>query len=408
METEKDIATYNQIVQENRLFNFLGELDVKYDAIRRDILRLDPLPSVEAGYAAVRKEAARLRILTGSSDEDPLSGGIGTGLLSRRPSDRQQGQNHRGRPDPESRTAKPSADKAKLCCSHCGMAKHTRETCFKLVGFPEWWEDGHKPGKQGKSKAAVAVGSSEVTGCGDSETEGGSRGRSVDDSGFATIGVGAIGGGDSREEGNEPGMKLGFRFPFYTQDQSLHNYDLGPSAPKSCSTSPSVLEDFSPSPSSSSPGHFGPNSSCLYDSDPAGFNVAKKAPGKDKTWIFDCGATDTMTYDLADITGRSTTRKTQIHTANGGVAAVEGAGLAQISPTIKLNCLYVPTLSCKLLSISQVTRELNCRVLMYPKFCLLQDLCTEEIIGRGTEQGGLYVVDEVAQQGVARLAHGTT
>ena len=100
METEKDIATYNQIVQENRLFNFLGGLDVKYNAIRCEILRLDPLPSVEAGYAVVRKEAAQLRILTGSSDEDPLSEGIGAGLVSRRPSDRQQGQNLRGRSDP--------------------------------------------------------------------------------------------------------------------------------------------------------------------------------------------------------------------------------------------------------------------------------------------------------------------
>ena len=45
---------------------------------------------------------------------------------------------------------------------------------------------------------------------------------------------------------------------------------------------------------------------------------------------------------------------------------------------------------------------------MYPTFCLLLDILTQEFVGRGTEQGGLYVVDEVAQQGVARLAHGTT
>ena len=68
----------------------------------------------------------------------------------------------------------------------------------------------------------------------------------------------------------------------------------------------------------------------------------------------------------------------------------------------------MPSLACKLRSVSKVTRDLNCRVLMYPTFCLLQDICTREIIGHSTEQGGLYVVDEVGQQGVARLAHGTT
>ncbi|KAJ9556676.1 hypothetical protein OSB04_011290, partial [Centaurea solstitialis] len=71
------------------------------------------------------------------------------------------------------------------------------------------------------------------------------------------------------------------------------------------------------------------------------------------------------------------------------------------------NCLYIPALSSKLLSISQVTKELNCVVLMYPTFCILQDILTREIIGRGTERGGLYYVDEVTHQGHAMLAHGT-
>ena len=26
-------------------------------------------------------------------------------------------------------------------CSHCGNQKHTRDNCFKLHGYPEWWAD---------------------------------------------------------------------------------------------------------------------------------------------------------------------------------------------------------------------------------------------------------------------------
>ena len=115
-----------------------------------------------------------------------------------------------------------------------------------------------------------------------------------------------------------------------------------------------------------------------------------------------------MTYDPADIVDPVPTRKMEIRTANGCVSMVEGAGMMEISPKIKLKSLYVSGLACKILSVSQVTRDLNCRVLMYPNFCLLQDICTGEIVGHGTEQGGLYVVDEVVQQSVARLAHGTT
>lgn len=69
------------------------------------------------------------------------------------------------------------------------------------------------------------------------------------------------------------------------------------------------------------------------------------------------------------------------------------------------NCLYVPTLSSKLVSLSFVTKELNCVVLMYPKLCLLQDIRTKQIIGCGIERGGLYYVDEVVHQGNAMLAH---
>ena len=59
-----------------------------------------------------------------------------------------------------------------------------------------------------------------------------------------------------------------------------------------------------------------------------------------------------------------------------------------LSPSLTLsNTLLVPSLSHKLLSISQVTIDLNCIMLIYPTFCLLQDILTKEIIGRGTNRG---------------------
>lgn len=79
--------------------------------------------------------------------------------------------------------------------------------------------------------------------------------------------------------------------------------------------------------------------------------------------------------------------KTYIQTANGGKMDVKTGGTIKISPTLKLsNRLYVPTLSHKLLSVSHVTKELNCSVLMQPTFCMLQDIRMGVIIGRGTER----------------------
>ena len=32
-------------------------------------------------------------------------------------------------------------DKTHLKCSHCGGSRHIKEGCFKIVGYPEWWNE---------------------------------------------------------------------------------------------------------------------------------------------------------------------------------------------------------------------------------------------------------------------------
>ena len=116
-----------------------------------------------------------------------------------------------------------------------------------------------------------------------------------------------------------------------------------------------------------------------------------------------------MSYDRSDFEELTKSKRIYIETANGEFTPVEGSGTIQISPSLKIsNCLFVPTLSQKLLSVSHVTRELNCTLLMHPKFCFLQDIRTGTTIGRGTEHHGLYYVDETAQTGKGMLAHGTS
>ena len=114
-------------------------------------------------------------------------------------------------------------------------------------------------------------------------------------------------------------------------------------------------------------------------------------------WLLDSGATDHMTIVATDFTTTSPPRRTSVANANGVVSPVTGAGSVYLSPSLQLsNTLLVPSLSHKLLSVSQVTTELNCVVLIYPTFCLLRDILTKEIIGRGTKRGGLYYMEDVS------------
>ncbi|GJU41515.1 hypothetical protein Tco_1194472 [Tanacetum coccineum] len=185
-------------------------------------------------------------------------------------------------------------NKTHLTCGNCGMSRHTTDQCFELIGYPDWWNDGHKKGNKNRGlergKASAA-------------NTGTDRKNSTGLGGMAATTV-------NEEDG---------------------------------SFSMSTTQNY---------------------------NINQK-----QSWIFDCGATDTMTYDLSDFATSTKPTKSYIHTENGEKINVRNRGAIEISPTLKLsNCLYVPALSHKLLSISHVKKELNCSVIMQPTFCILQDI----------------------------------
>ncbi|XP_047969395.1 uncharacterized protein LOC125213076 [Salvia hispanica] len=167
---DKGIEQYRQHASEKRLIKFLTGLSQEYDHIRREILKQQPYPSVEEAYGWVKKEAARLKIMppasapptgdsTGVGSADASSGEIGYGFEAQR--DRPNNRGSQQRPPPAGttyQTAEGKPDKSKLWCSHshCGKNKHTRETCFLRVGYPEWWDEKQKARAQGKL-AAVGI-----------------------------------------------------------------------------------------------------------------------------------------------------------------------------------------------------------------------------------------------------------
>lgn len=95
------IEQFDKYVQTERLFQFLMAIDDRFESVRREVLLTDPLPSLRAAYAMVRRESEI------------------------------QMRNRR-------------EDKGKLVCSHCGGRRHDRDGCFYLIGFPEWWEGAKK------------------------------------------------------------------------------------------------------------------------------------------------------------------------------------------------------------------------------------------------------------------------
>ena len=141
------------------------------------MLRIIPLPTVETAYAIIRRETSRRTIMSGVKLEETHPE-VGSGLAAKGRSDRGKAQSSsriEGSGKNRSENVKgpeEEGDKAKLRCTHCGGTKHTRDGCFKLIGYPDWW-----PGKKGQQQrntgaSAIAVGDREAAGSRDGEDPG--------------------------------------------------------------------------------------------------------------------------------------------------------------------------------------------------------------------------------------------
>ena len=124
-------------------------------------------------------------------------------------------------------------------------------------------------------------------------------------------------------------------------------------------------------------------------------------------WIIDTGATDHMTCDPSKFTNLSSSdSKPVIVNANGISSPVVGLGTVSISPSLSIsNVLFVPSLNCNLLSVSQITKSHNCVAIFFPTHFVLQNIHTKEKIGSGKKIGGLYYLEDDSQDATKVLAH---
>ncbi|GFZ20884.1 hypothetical protein Acr_29g0000460 [Actinidia rufa] len=109
------------------------------------------------------------------------------------------------------------------------------------------------------------------------------------------------------------------------------------------------------------------------------------------TWILDSGANNHMIGELATFTSPVTSIHQSVCIANGSSIPIRSQGDACLSSDITLSSVYyVPNFAYNLLSVSRLAKDLNCAVVFLPSRCLLQDLTSKKIFGRGYERDGLY------------------
>ena len=143
-----DIEKHNSWVQQDRVYKFLAGLDDRLDSTRADIIQTVPLPTVEQAYARIRREEMRQKVMCGNDST------FNPAVMAMKDADRAgQHTDH----TPKVSLSLKSETKQGKGCTHCHNPRHTKETCFQLHGYPDWWKElkekktaGNKKGQGGQ------------------------------------------------------------------------------------------------------------------------------------------------------------------------------------------------------------------------------------------------------------------
>ena len=151
----EDMEIHDKFIQDQRLCQFVYAIDSKYETTKREILKMDPFPSVDYAYNLVQQEETRLQVLQGANNNGGVAAdGIGAGLAVRGWQNQASSSRGGGRGGSGRNRRSEEEDKSKLICSHSGKPRHTQDECFLLIGYPEWWEEKQKI----RAQAKLAVG----------------------------------------------------------------------------------------------------------------------------------------------------------------------------------------------------------------------------------------------------------
>lgn len=114
-----------------------------------------------------------------------------------------------------------------------------------------------------------------------------------------------------------------------------------------------------------------------------------------RTWVIDSGASAHMTGDAGILNSICPVNTfSTVKLADGSQSIITGIGNSSLLPTLSLDSvLHVPRFPLSLLSVSQLTKKLDCTITFSSSSCTLQDRQTRRIFGSGTESGGLYYFD---------------
>lgn len=263
MEHAADIDKFNTFIQKMRVYTFLDGLDDTLDGMRAQVVLLSPFPTIEQAYGYIRREATRQGIMIKGIESNSVA------MVSK-------GYKFGKTYDLQSKN--PShPDKAKLKCTNCGKGRHTKDQCFEIVGYPEWWKGDKKKRYEEEGKGVAAT----------------------------TFSVGGLVASRYPSEPKHNGQQEGSHEQLPDVKVAEVNYAQGTGE--------------------NGEGKNG-NGKSIFRNNLAKCNITNFNKNNEG-WVIDSGATDHMTHNNKELRNVHTSHKNGIINANGKIYPVETAGM---------------------------------------------------------------------------------
>ncbi|KAF7842363.1 uncharacterized protein G2W53_004661 [Senna tora] len=315
-----------------KLMQFLLGLTPSYDVIRTQILNLTPLPSINKAYAMVVSDESQRQInLTYSANSEGSSA-----MMAKVFQGKNDGTNFKKR----------DLSKKDKYCDHCKVNGHTRETCFKIHGYPEWFKEmREKRGTGQKKQTANLV----------NETSGDTP----------------IVHGD-----NEQNLKGDLTNMVAYLMKEVQKLNKGKTRKDE---QVNFIHDF------------------------AG-NISLNPKQLDDLWIIDTGATSHMCSNKSLIRDLKPLMQPRlVHLPDKSKKIIHNIGTVIINSELVLkNVLFVPSFKYNLLSVNKLAKDSNISFSFDSYSCVLQDQTSKKILAKGISMRNLYYLTTQSEPTLAK------
>ncbi|KAL4563019.1 hypothetical protein LXL04_027050 [Taraxacum kok-saghyz] len=125
----------SQLNSSTRLMQFLMGLNDAYDNLRNQILVLDPLPSVHKAYSMALSIEKQREVQINFSAPTEVTALFAKSSNQPNNNNKQFQNNFKSKYDPK---AKSNSDRY---CDFCKINGYTKDVCFKIHGYPDWYKE---------------------------------------------------------------------------------------------------------------------------------------------------------------------------------------------------------------------------------------------------------------------------